>query len=203
MIGDKLKDDLELDRLDFVYHDECCAHTKDFRKMQWRCTVSGTMQQKDKGIPRMVSGFTSDRDGFYHRSSQFINPGKNRDGYWDGNDLINQIPKFLHDFDEKSLFLGGSRKTKCCIVFDNSTGHSCLPADALRTGAENPLNATPGGVTRTIMRNGSYVDKDGFQVSQSYFLKVGYGRKNGHSRYYPARWESGKKEKIRCNNSTL
>ena len=75
--------------------------------MQWRCNVSGTMQQKDKGVARMVSGFISDRGGFYHIRSQFINPGKNRDGYWNGNDLINQIPKFLEDFDEKSSFLGG------------------------------------------------------------------------------------------------
>ena len=35
--------------------------------------MSGTMQQKDKGVARMVSGFISDRDGFYYESSE----GKN------------------------------------------------------------------------------------------------------------------------------
>ena len=56
-VGEALNKDPGVERLVFAYHDECCAHTKDFRKMQWRSVVSGTMQQKDKGVARMVLDF--------------------------------------------------------------------------------------------------------------------------------------------------
>ena len=46
--GESLQRDSLASKLVFAFHDECCAHTKDSRKMQWRCIVSGTMQQKDK-----------------------------------------------------------------------------------------------------------------------------------------------------------
>ena len=121
----------------------------------------------------MVSGFVSDRDGFYYDSAKFINPDKNKDGYWTGNDLILQIPFFLEEFDAKSVALCERRKVNCCIIFGNSTGHSCLQVDALRTGGETPLNASPGGLNKPNMRAVSYISFDGFKVSQSYYFGVG------------------------------
>ena len=59
------------------------------------------------------------------------------------------------------------------MIFDNCTGHSYLPCDALPTGGDNPLNATPGGVNNTKMRSGAYVDKNGNEVRQTCHFGVG------------------------------
>ena len=72
----------------------------------------------------------------------------------------------------KKCILEGIRRTICCIIFDKSTGHSCLPWDALR-GGYNSLETTPGGVNNPKIRFQVYMDKNSFEVRQFYHFSAG------------------------------
>ena len=133
-----------------------------------------------KDLAFTKSAFTTDDGRKGVHSFTTIEPGKNKDGWWKGEDVASQLEEvvpifeFLHPASAKALF-----------VFDNSTNHSCAPLGALGVG--NGVNKGPGGInapgamTTKIMpgasaanpimiprmRDGWYKTDDGATVVQS------------------------------------
>ncbi|KAJ1428593.1 hypothetical protein B484DRAFT_393894 [Ochromonadaceae sp. CCMP2298] len=148
------------------YHDECCAHASDAVTRRWMVAgKGGKMKDKSRSPARMVAGYVCAEIGMWKGSLQFINPGKNKDGWWDGEDTQRQAAVHLLEFDV--LFAG----CICVDVYDNFSGHNCLAKDALLV---EKLNKDSGGAGKTllVMRDGSYL-QDGSLVLQSFFLKAG------------------------------
>jgi hypothetical protein len=101
------------------------------------------MQDKSRGACRMVAAFVCADRGLWRDSLQFINPGKNKDGWWDGEATQRQAAIHLMEFDRERP---GCR---CADVFDNSSGHNCRARDALDV---EKMNKGVGGKNEIIMR---------------------------------------------------
>lgn len=115
-----------------------------------------------------------------------IAPGKNFDGWWTGEDVLEQVKEVIPIFE----FLH-SKHAQALFIFDNSTNHDCRPVDALAVGGG--VNKGPGGVnapgawttdSKKIpgaseatpkqfpkMRDGWYVNKDNVRVTQQMHLE--------------------------------
>ena len=87
-----------------------------------------------------------------------LETGKGRDGYWTGNDLVEQVMKLAIKFFE--LTHGPDRQA--LFLFDNSKCHGIMASDSLDSRA---MNLNPGG-KQPKMRKGWYM-KDGVRVEQS------------------------------------
>jgi hypothetical protein len=106
------------------------------------------------------------------RSFCTIRPGKNRDGYWKGEDVVGQLKEVLHIAE----FLYPNKKL--CFVFDNSSNHGLYKPGALCVGQgcnkmPRGLNA-PGSSRKkgknTVkvprMRDGWWRGPDGARIEQ-------------------------------------
>jgi transposase len=124
--GARLLADSTIKQRIISYHDECCANASDAVTRRWMMAgKGGKMKDKSRGPARMVAGFVCAEIGMWPGSLQFMNPGKNNDGWWNGEDTQRQAAVHLLEFDVR--FLG-------CIyvdVFDNSSEHNCMAEDAL------------------------------------------------------------------------
>jgi hypothetical protein len=142
------------------WHDECCCHASDSERRRWMKVGSGgKMSDKSRGAARMVAGYCCSEMGLWRESLQFINPGKNKDGWWDGEDTQAQAQVHLDEFDR------ARPGCICCDIYDNSSGHNCKAKDGLDVSA---LNLGVGGKNKFIMRNGAHLGEE-----QSMFFCVG------------------------------
>jgi len=94
---------------------------------------------------------------------------QNRDGYWNGKDVVEQIadlaiPIFeaTHKDEQGRLLVG-------VFLFDNSKCHGIMAPDAL---VANLMNLNPGGA-QPKMRDGWYTDGQGERVVQKMCFAVG------------------------------
>ncbi|CDO71461.1 hypothetical protein BN946_scf184909.g55 [Trametes cinnabarina] len=116
----------------YWYHDESAFSGNDRRKVYWvPLSAKATPEAKGEGPTLMVADFVSADYGWLASPDQtetarvLFRAGKNRDGYFDNDDIIAQITQatlILDKYypDEDHVF-----------VFDNATTHLKRPPDAL------------------------------------------------------------------------
>jgi hypothetical protein len=161
-----------------VVHDECTFAAHDDRKLIWVEDGRPPLRPKGDGHVIMVSQFLCACHGSltisheearalgwdFTTAGEIIYPGKNKDGYWDNQDLVNQlqtkaIPLFNYLHPNKTAI----------FAFDNSQNHQAMADDAL---IATRLNLSDGFKASTrkrpmIMRDGYYYDQDDNKIIQS------------------------------------
>ena len=85
-------------------------------------------------------------------------------GYWIGDDLHTKLDHAI------TIFEITHPGKKGVSLFDNSTGHSKMPADVLF--AQGLLKG-PGGKYVTVQRTATLMDTDGTRLEQSFVFKQG------------------------------
>lgn len=147
-----------------VCQDECAFKSNDSAKLIWAKSDQNRIVKKNEGRCYMVSGFFCPCHGIF--SVQYLQVGKNADGYWKNADVAKQlaqdtIPKFnqLHP-NSVGLFL-----------FDNSTNHH-----ASAPGTAHPshfISSDNGKNVPRDLKNGWYFkhDANGIleKVEQSFY----------------------------------
>jgi hypothetical protein len=103
--------------------------------------------------------------GILQESFAQITPGagNDKDDYWDGEDTVMQAHKHLSETPEG---------TDVFDVYDNSTGHNCMPPDGLNI---SKVNKGPGRARKEDcnIRNGWYESGDDERHVQSLQFRVG------------------------------
>ena len=87
-------------------------------------------------------------------------------GYWTGDDVYTQLNHAITIFE--ILHPG----CKGAFLFDNSTGHSKMPEDALALLAQN-MNSGPGGKRVSRQRGTTWQGSDGVEHPQSFVFAAG------------------------------
>lgn len=151
-----------------VVHDECIFHANDSKTMVWVADKENIIRPKGEGQSIMISQFLCPCHGVmavtadeaksqgwdFLQAGELIHPGKNVDGYWTNDLLINQIEtkvipifNYLHP-NKIGVF-----------AFDNSQAHSAYADDALRVSS---LNLGDGlKPNKKPLRTGYYTDSSG------------------------------------------
>ncbi len=114
-----------------------------------------TIRPKSNGQSIMISGFLCACHGFLCReingntvrSYKTIKPGKNRDGFWTNENLVQQLEEVI------PLFKSVHPDCELLFAFDNSQNHHAKASDAL---VASRLNKSDGGVGVKVMRDTSY-----------------------------------------------
>ena len=134
-----------------VTHDECLFYSNDDRPIIWAPLGSPPLRKKGQGKSIMVSEFLLETAGRLKLSDdeillnpnvpiearKFLKPGKNEEGWWTAEHLLNQVINYAIPIFEA--------KYPNCIgvfAFDNSTNHGAMAKDALNI---NNMNVNPGG----------------------------------------------------------
>ncbi|PKK56901.1 hypothetical protein RhiirC2_799081, partial [Rhizophagus irregularis] len=140
----------------FVTHDETTFQSNDGQKSGWRPKNEQPLRKKGQDRSIHVSDFLTDTigrlklneddidDTIPHEARVIINPGKNFDGWWNIDQLIDQIKTRTIPIFEK-IHPG----MIAVFAFDNSSSHAKLADDTLN--AAN-MNLNPGG-KQPIMRD--------------------------------------------------
>jgi hypothetical protein len=155
-----------------VVQDESVFAAHDGKKLIWVQDGSNVLRTKGNGRCLMVSEFLCECHGRLvldarqqemhplvpSEATVIIKPGKNADGWWTNDDLVNQIKsrvipifKILHP-DCDGLF-----------VFDNSQNHHAMAPDAL---VAERINLNDGGVNARMMRPGWFINEAGVEQQQ-------------------------------------
>ena len=148
-----------------VTHDECIFYSNDGKRGVWTKTGQLPLRKKGNGRSIMVSEFLTEACGRlkldaqaienYHdipkEARAYLIPGKNQEGYWTMNHLLEQLKlKAIPIFE--ALF-------PTCIAifaFDNSSNHAAFLSDALLA---NKMNLFPGG-KQPAMRSTTWGDNN-------------------------------------------
>lgn len=169
-----IRTDLECNAkpLVLVVQDESVFAAHEGKKKVWIKDGSNTLRPKGNGRCLMVSEFLCECHGrlvldaeqqklypeIPPEATVILKPGKNADGWWTNEDLVNQIKlrvlpifKVLHP-DSDGLFL-----------FDNSQNHHAMSPDAL---IAERINLNDGGVNAKVMRPGWFINVDGVMEQQ-------------------------------------
>jgi hypothetical protein len=167
----------------FVTHDESCFNANDDGGQGWEEKGNPALRPKGRGKALMVSEFLTESFGrlaippndyarlqdppFPREATEIIEPGKNANGYWTGEDLVKQVGASRL---QQSFFLVNDASISTlqirdraipifnhlhpgCIgvfLFDNSSNHGLFAPDALRV---QNMNLNPGG-KQSILRPG-------------------------------------------------
>jgi transposase len=152
------------------YHDECCCHASDRVTKRWSMPgKGGCMKDKSRGAARMVAAYICAEVGVWRESVRVINPGKNKDGWWDGEQTQAQAHDHLLEFDRWCST--HMINAVCTDIYDNSANHDCMAKDGLDVYKEGVnLGIGGDGVKVLCMRKGAYVISTGESVEHSYFL---------------------------------
>lgn len=104
--------------------------------------------------------------GFFYKSKRYLKIGKNKEGYCGGQQTQQQAR------DHCDEFMSEFPHCDAVVVYDNSSGHDCMPLDALTIAK---ININPGHNRKhgVNIRQGWYLDAQGKKCSQSMFFKVG------------------------------
>ncbi|CAB4481750.1 unnamed protein product [Rhizophagus irregularis] len=133
-----------------VTHDECIFYSNDGKRGVWAKSGELPLRKKGNGRLIMVSEFLLEECGRLklniqqHQENPFIpeevrvylQPGKDREGYWTSEHLINQIKT-------KAIPIFETLFPNCIALFafDNSSNHAAFNPDAL---VANKMNLKPG-----------------------------------------------------------
>ncbi|KAI0070203.1 hypothetical protein K474DRAFT_1609121 [Panus rudis PR-1116 ss-1] len=159
-------------RLILVTHDESTFYQNDQRKSRWSHeAATATPQPKGDGQSIMVSDFLTVEwghlvDGTDHSCIAVANfdgcmcsearvlfkAGKNRDGYFDADDLCAQVDRAIDIFEAKT-----NGTAQGLFLFDNAPSHQKRADDALsaRKMVKNPKNGWTHRKGGLPMRNGT------------------------------------------------
>ncbi len=147
-----------------VVHDESLFYSNDGVSSMWVHPKHPPLRKKDRGRCIMVSEFLCEChgrmkiqvNGAEHTTTATLTPGKNEDGWWTAQHLIDQITsKMLPIFNQLHPGCVG------VFLFDNSTNHGAFATDALSV---SNMNLKTGG-KQNKLRNGWY-ERDGHRVVQ-------------------------------------
>lgn len=155
----------------FVTHDECIFCSNDGKRGIWVLDGEMPLRKKGNGRSIMVSEFLSEACGRLKLSEEettihpnvsaearcYLIPGKNQEGYWTIEHLLEQIKhKAIPIFEAKFP------NATAVFAFDNSTNHAAYAKDAL---VAQRMNLGPGG-KQPIMRSTTFFDINGQQKIQ-------------------------------------
>lgn len=187
-----------------VTHDECIFYSNDGKRGIWVSDGKMPLRKKGNGRSIMVSEFLSEACGRLQLSEEekkihsniptearcYLTPGKNHEGYWTVENLLEQIKnKAIPIFETK--FPGAI----AVFAFDNSTNHAAYAKNAL---VAERMNLGPGG-KQPIMRPTTFVNTNGQQKDQEMVFEEDYpdpdmrGKPKGIKRVLEERglWKEG------------
>ncbi len=151
----------------FITHDETTVYSNDAKKVIWLQDGEKNLRPKSSGRSLMISGFICECHGFLSldgkNSFQIIEPGKNHDGYWTNDNLVNQLQVVI------PLFEATHPNCDLVFAFDNSQNHHAYAPDAL---VASRMVLKDGGKNAPLLRNG-YYHKNGELVLQPMQLPDG------------------------------
>jgi hypothetical protein len=143
-----------------IVHDESIFSANDGVTTLWTHHDDHIIMKKGNGRSVMVSAFLCECHGqlFYTNdagvksfATEIIHPGKNADGWWTNENLVEQLrTKAIRAFDQ--MHPG----CKAIFAFDNSQNHHAKPPDGL---CVNRMNLSDGGKNVDLMpplRNGKF-----------------------------------------------
>jgi hypothetical protein len=149
-------------QLIWIVQDESCFFENDGRRFVWKKEGSTSMRKKgNKGRVLHVSDFLCECHGPLKyetlEARVFMKPGKDKDGWWTGQDTIEQTIN-------KAIPIARLLHPGCDLLFtfDHSSGHHVFADDSL---VAEKMNLNPGG-QQPVMRDGFY-EKDGNRVVQA------------------------------------
>jgi hypothetical protein len=141
-----------------VTHDECIFYSNDGKRGVWAKNGELPLRKKGNGRSIMVSEFLTEVDGRLRLQPDdvmkhpnipkearcYLKPGKNQEGYWTAEHLLEQI-------EYKAIPIFETLYPNCIAVFafDNSSNHAVFRKDAL---VASRMNLKPGG-KQPIMRD--------------------------------------------------
>ncbi|PKY59599.1 hypothetical protein RhiirA4_430523 [Rhizophagus irregularis] len=135
-----------------VTHDETTFQSNDGLKSGWMPNGEQPLRKKGQGRSIHISDFLTDTIGrlklnndqikevgnsMYHEARVIINPGKNFDGWWNIDKLLEQIVNRAIPIFEKT-----HPGAIAVFAFDNSSSHGKYADNALNA---NHMNLNPGG----------------------------------------------------------
>ena len=152
-----------------VTHDECLFYSNDDWPIVWAPIGEPPLRKKGQGKSIMVSEFLLETIGRLKlipeqvlanpnipiEARKYLKPGKNADGWWTSDHLIDQVINYTILIFE--IIHPGAIAV---MAFDNSTNHGAMPADGLNAAA---MNVNPGG--KQPCMHSTYFGQD--NISQS------------------------------------
>ncbi|CAJ0755543.1 12240_t:CDS:2, partial [Entrophospora sp. SA101] len=147
---DNFSEVLENEEIILVTHDECIFYSNDGKRGIWAKSGELPLKKKGNGRSIMVSEFLTEKNGRLHlnevqitsnpyvpeESRVILKPGKNHEGYWTNDHLIEQV-----EFKAIPIFEALFSNCTALFAFDNSTNHG-YKSDAL---VASRMNLNPGG----------------------------------------------------------
>ncbi|KAF9063745.1 hypothetical protein BDP27DRAFT_1202371, partial [Rhodocollybia butyracea] len=130
-------------RLILVTHNESTFYAHDRRKSVWTNSTQGpTPERKGDGPSIMVSAYLTPDWGLLRDEGDearlFFEARKNRDGYFDGDNLLKETQKAIDIFNNKTHGM-----MTALFMFDNAPGHQKRAPDAL-SAQKMPKNPNKG-----------------------------------------------------------
>ncbi|KAI0083234.1 hypothetical protein BDY19DRAFT_900582 [Irpex rosettiformis] len=118
-------------KLILVTHDESTFYANDRRKTKWvHASEKAASQPKGEGSSIMVSDFLVPEWGRLKCEDEeariFFKAGKNRNGYFTCEDLVNQVEQTIDVFDARTHGFATA-----LFIFDNASSHQKRPIDGL------------------------------------------------------------------------
>lgn len=152
----------DLKELVLATHDESTFKSNDDKPKVWRDKRKNRIKKKGSGASVHASVFACQCHGAFHR--KIIHPGKNRDGWWTCERLVQQLKgEASGDGGAIKAFEELHPNAQALFMLDNSENHHGGAPLAL-TVANVPLK--DGGVNVPTMKDGWFV-KDGVKMRQS------------------------------------
>ena len=144
-----------------ITHDESTTYANEGRAVFYMEGGKKKCLPKGKGLSLMISGFACQCHGFMEfngqKSYELFEFGKNRDGAWKNEDLIQQARRC------KPIFDGLHPNCNIYLGFDNSMNHHKKAPDGLDASV---LLLSDGGKNTPIIRNGWYLNENGERLEQ-------------------------------------
>lgn len=108
-------------RIVLITHDESTFYCCEGKPLMWMENGKNKLLPKTKGTSLMISGFCCDCHGFFRdslrKSYSTFEAGKNREGWFTNNDLVNQFNALI------PLIKELHQNCEIVIAFDNSMTH--------------------------------------------------------------------------------
>ena len=144
-----------------ITHEESTTYANEGRAVFYMEGGKKKCLPKGKGLSLMISGFACQCHGFMEfngqKSYELFEFGKNRDGAWKNEDLIQQARRC------KPIFDGLHPNCNIYLGFDNSMNHHKKAPDGLDASV---LLLSDGGENTPIIRNGWYLNENGERLEQ-------------------------------------
>src|SRR5436190_23942951 len=135
----------------FITHDECLFYANDDRPIVWAPIGEPPLRKKGHGKSIMVSDFLLETIGRLKltpeqsllnpnipvEARKFLKPGKNEEGWWTAEHLIDQVINYAIPIFETIY-----PNAIAVMAFDNSTNHGAMPEDGLNA---TKMNVNPAG----------------------------------------------------------